>query len=81
MRVNGTVLLAGAATVLAGFLMAFQSRANGSLAGVIGSSIYAATISFLGGLVILAVVLALSRPGRDGVRRLRAALANGTVRW
>ncbi|HJG78986.1 MAG TPA: DMT family transporter [Brevibacterium senegalense] len=81
MRVNGTLLLAGAATVLAGFLMAFQSRANGSLAGVIGSSVFAATVSFLGGLLILLLILAISRPGRRGVGRLRAALGDGTVRW
>lgn len=81
MRVNGTILLAGAATTFAGFLMAFQSRANGSLAGVIGSSVYAATVSFLGGLVILGIALAVSRGARAGVRRLIADLRNGTVRW
>lgn len=81
MRVNGTILLAGAATTFAGFLMAFQSRANGSLADVVGSSVYAATASFLGGLVIMAVALAVSPGARSGVRRLVADLRIGTVRW
>lgn len=67
--------------MLAGFCMAFQSRANGSLAGVLGSSIAAATISFLGGLVVLLIALAVSRAGRAGIGRLRQRLVDGTLRW
>lgn len=78
---NGTILLAGAATTFAGFLMAFQSRANGSLASVVGSSVYAATASFLGGLIIMAIALAVSPGARTGVRRLAADMRIGTVRW
>lgn len=81
MRVDGTILLAGAATAFAGFLMALQSRANGSLAGVIGSGVYAATLSFLGGLILMAIALAVSPGARRGMRRLITDLRGGSVRW
>lgn len=81
MRVDGTILLAGAATALAGFLMAIQSRANGSLAGVIGSGVYAATLSFFGGLLLMVLVLAASARARRGAGRLLADLRGGSVRW
>ncbi|HLS34148.1 MAG TPA: DMT family transporter [Brevibacterium sp.] len=75
------MIMAGCATMGAGFLMALQSRANGSLAGVIGSSVFAATVSFLGGLVILGIALALSQGARRGMGRLVADLRRGRVRW
>lgn len=81
MRVDGTILLAGAATAFAGFVMAIQARANGTLAGVIGSSVYAATLSFLGGLLLMAIALAVSPGARRGAGRLIADLRGGSVRW
>ncbi|WP_245579822.1 DMT family transporter [Brevibacterium album] len=81
MRTDPTVLFAAAATALAGLLMAFQSRANGTLAGVVGSGVHAATLSFLGGLAIMAVAVAFGPAARRGFGSLAAALRCGRLRW
>lgn len=54
--------------------MATQSRINGELAVAIGSSVDAATISFVTGFAVIWIYLASSRAGRRGVRALFAAI-------
>lgn len=54
--------------------MATQSRINGELAVAIGSSVDAATISFVTGFAVIWIYLASSRAGRLGVRALCAAV-------
>ena len=54
--------------------MATQSRINGELAVAIGSSVDAATISFVTGFAIVWIYLASSRAGRRGVRALLSAV-------
>lgn len=58
-----------------------QSRINGELGHRLGDGIAAATISFGSGLLILAVVFALSGQLRAGVGRVRVALGSGELRW
>ena len=57
-----------------GGLTAIQSRANGSLAEVVGSGLQAATISFCIGLLLLSIILVSSAKLRLGVTRLRTAI-------
>ena len=66
----------------AGALVATQSRINGELAVVMGSSVDAATISFVTGFVVIFVYLATTRSGRRGVRSLlTAVLQRRLVPW
>ncbi|GAA2091680.1 MULTISPECIES: DMT family transporter [Brevibacterium] len=81
MRTDLSTGLALAATALAGLFMAFQSRANGTLAEVVGTGIHAATLSFAGGMVVMVIALALVPAGRRGFRALAAALRSGELRW
>ncbi|APA94808.1 DMT family transporter [Nocardia seriolae] len=64
-----------------GAAVAVQSRINGELGHRLGDGIAAATISFGSGLLILAVVFALSGQLRAGVGRVRVALGSGELRW
>lgn len=57
-----------------GSLVATQSRINGELAVAIGSSVDAATISFVTGFAIVWIYLASSRAGRRGVLALFSAV-------
>jgi transporter family-2 protein len=57
-----------------GLLVAAQARINGELATEIGSSLGAATVSFVTGLVVLVVVLAALPSGRRGVQSLFGAV-------
>ena len=57
-----------------GSLVATQSRINGELAVAIGSSVDAATISFLTGFALVWIYLVSSPAGRRGVRALLLAL-------
>ncbi|MFF2494567.1 DMT family transporter [Agromyces sp. NPDC058064] len=60
---------------------ALQSRINGQLAAELDDPYTAAAISFGTGLVILAVALAVWRPGREGVGRVLAGLRAGRLAW
>lgn len=51
-----TFALHAGLTVLIGCTMAFQGLSNGGLSPVIGHGIYAATISFLGGFLVIALI-------------------------
>ena len=64
-----------------GALSALQSRMNGQLSIATGDSFEAALWSFGTGLVILAVVVALVRPVRDGLGRVKTAVRVGSLRW
>lgn len=69
--------------VLGGALVAVQSRVNGALSAHLGSGLRAGTgaavISFGSGLLLLSAAIALSPAGRAGLRRLRAAVADGRL--
>ena len=78
---RSAVIGAIACAVVAGVLVAVQSRINGELGQRLDDGFAAALISFGSGLVILLVALALWRPGRAGFRRLPAALRDGRLRW
>lgn len=66
---------------LGGVSLAGQSRMNGQLAGQIGDGLVAALISFGGGLLLLALAVPAVPAGRRRLRRLRAALRGGELRW
>lgn len=61
--------------------MALQGTANGELASVIGNGIFAATVSFLGGLVVLVAAVLTSRTARAGVARAWRAVRAGEFAW
>jgi transporter family-2 protein len=71
--------------LLAGALVAVQSRINGGLADEIGTGlragVLAAVISFGSGLVVISVLVASTRSGRASMRRLAQARRNGRLRW
>ncbi|WP_454194478.1 DMT family transporter [Nocardia sp. Marseille-Q1738] len=60
--------------------VAVQGRINGALGARLHDGIAAATISFGTGLLLLAVVFAVSGQLRDGVRQVRRALTDGALR-
>lgn len=64
-----------------GTVVATQSRINGELAQRIGDGFLAAFISFGSGLVILALIGLVWRPGRRGVTRVVAALRERSIPW
>ena len=65
-----------------GLLVATQARINGQLATEIESSLGAATVSFVTGLVLLVLLLAVLPSGRRGAQNLVAAVrARQIVPW
>jgi transporter family-2 protein len=66
---------------LCGSAVALQSRINGQLGSELGDGFVAALISFGSGLVIIAVVVALSRSARRGVRTVGAAIRTRQIPW
>ncbi|MEU2039318.1 DMT family transporter [Nocardia niwae] len=60
--------------------VAVQGRINGALGARLEDGVAAATISFGVGLVVLAVVFAVSGRLREGGRRVRRALSEGALR-
>lgn len=74
-------VLAVLGAVLVGVLTASQSRVNSALALEIGDGYLASVISFGSGLVILLIVLAFWRPGRDGVAWLVVAVRSRRTPW
>ncbi len=73
-------LLWAALTLLAGALLSGQSRMNGELATVFGRGLDAALWSFLSGLAVLTVIVAVSPPVRAGFTQLREALRHKRIR-
>ena len=75
------LLLAVLGAVACGAGIAVQSRINGQLGAELQDGYVAAVISFGSGLIILTIVMLLVRSGRDGVRRVRAAISKGEIPW
>jgi transporter family-2 protein len=67
---RGLTLVAIAATVIAGVLVATQHRINGELGQRLDDGFTAALISFGSGWFILMAILAVSPRGREGIRRV-----------
>lgn len=76
-----TFPLAVAGAFLCGVGLATQSRINGQLGAELQDGYLAALISFGTGLVILFIGMLLIKKGRDGVRRIRDAIASGQMPW
>jgi transporter family-2 protein len=66
---------------LCGCAVALQSRINGQLGSDLGDGFAAALISFGSGLIVIALVLVISRPGRAGIRTVTAAIRAGRLPW
>jgi transporter family-2 protein len=64
-----------------GVAIAVQARVNGTLATSLHNGLLAALVSFAGGWLVLLVVVLSRRSGRDGLLRLRDALAHRRIRW
>lgn len=78
-RLRRGVGLLGAAGV--GFLLAMQSRVNGTLGNRLGDGLAAAVVSFGGGLLVLLVITAVTPSARAGFRQLaRTVLSPGGLR-
>ena len=69
----------GLATVISGALLATQSIINGQLSQRIGSGIFAATVSFVIGLIVVGIYAALAPKARAGVTRLFHELMEGQL--
>jgi transporter family-2 protein len=75
------VAIAVMIAVVGGAMTAAQSRVNAQLAHDLGDGIYGAVISFGSGLVILTIAVLVFPPGREGLGKLRAALATRSIPW
>ncbi len=64
-----------------GVAIAVQARVNGSLAASLHNGLLAALISFAGGWFVLLAVVLSRQSGRDGLLRLKDALAHRRIRW
>lgn len=64
-----------------GLAIAVQARINGELGDRLDDGIAAAAISFATGLVVITAVVLLSPSGRRGLRGVRTALRERTLRW
>jgi len=67
--------------LLAGALLAVQSRINGELGQRLHDGVLAALISFGGGLLVLLASTAVSARLRAGVGRVAAAVGRNELRW
>ncbi|NEM92372.1 DMT family transporter [Galbitalea soli] len=68
-------------TVVCGGLVSLQSRINGQLGHEIGDGFIAAVLSFGSGLVLLAIIVALSPRGRRGLGTIIRALRTRELTW
>ncbi|MEB4615463.1 DMT family transporter [Leucobacter sp. M11] len=73
------VALLGSAT--AGVLVAGQSRINGGLGKGLENGFLAAGISFVGGLLVMLIVISISRTGRRGIREVTGLVRAGQFPW
>ena len=67
--------------VLAGLLVAVQTRANGELGVALDYGLLAALYSFASGLVVVSVVLVLHKPSRAGLKLVADALKERSLPW
>ncbi len=70
-----------AASVIAGALVALQSRINGEFGLALGDGAFAALISVSTGFIALLLALVLNRTARVGVARVFAQLRSGGLPW
>jgi transporter family-2 protein len=67
---------------LSGFMIPLQARANGELSHQLGNGVEAALFSFGSGLIIVALFAISNRQVREGIARLRLAVARKAFpRW
>lgn len=78
---RGRYVVALGASVIAGFLVAVQSRINGEFGVALGNGALAALMSFSVGLAVVTVALLLSPRGRRGLVTLRLAHATRDIPW
>ena len=64
---------------LSGLMIALQARANGELSHRLNNGLEAALVSFGSGLIIIAVIAAFNPAIKEGIRNLRAAVANKDI--
>jgi len=64
---------------LSGLMIALQARANGELSHRLDNGLEAALVSFGSGLIIIAVIAAFNPAIKEGIRNLRAAVANKEI--
>lgn len=76
-----TFLLSAVATTLAGAGMAVQGNANAALAGITGNGLFAATLSFLGGLLVMLLVALASPRTRRGLGLVTRLVRTGDFPW
>lgn len=69
-RVRAVVPIAVVLAVLAGGLLAFQTRVNGALGASIGDGLVAAALVFAIGLILTIIGLLFSRRGRGALRQV-----------
>jgi bacterial/archaeal transporter family-2 protein len=72
-------LLAVIAALVAGILVAAQSRLNGELGLALEDGVGAALYSFTSGWLLIALVTLISKPGREGVKRVVELLRTGQM--
>jgi transporter family-2 protein len=70
-----------AASVIAGALVALQSRINGEFGLALGDGALAALISFSSGFIALLLVLGVNNTARAGVARVVTELRSGGLPW
>lgn len=78
---RGRYAIALGASVVAGFLVAVQSRINGEFGVALGSGALAALFSFLVGLTVMTIALLASPRGREGLVSLRGAYTRREIPW
>ena len=72
-------LLAVIAALVAGILVAVQSRLNGELGLALEDGVGAALYSFTSGWLLIALVTLISKPGREGMKRVIELLRTGQM--
>ena len=72
-------LLAIVAALIAGILVAVQSRLNGELGLALEDGVGAALYSFTSGWLLIALVTLISKPGREGMKRVIELLRTGQM--
>lgn len=65
----------------AGVLVATQSRINGGLGKGLENGFLAAGISFTGGFIVMLIVMAISKRGRQGIVQVTGLVRAGTFPW
>lgn len=76
-----TFLLSAIATTLAGAGMAVQGNANAALAGITGNGFFAATGSFLGGMLVMLLVVLVSPRTRAALATAVRLVRSGSFPW